>query len=71
MLTGGCAYAAELRLVIVLAEAYPRVVGVDFSCSMPVRLVNRVPLLLICYLQFAVVWVSRYHMYCTSSLEFL
>jgi len=58
VLTRGCAYAAELKLVIVLAVAFARVVGVDFRCSMPVPLVNCVPLLLICYLQFVVVWVS-------------
>ena len=48
----------SLRLVIVLSVAFSIVVGVDFRWSMPVPLVNRVPLLLICYLQFAVVWVS-------------
>ena len=46
MLTRGCAYAAELRLVIVLAIASARVVVVDFRWSMPVPLVNRVPLFL-------------------------
>ena len=57
MLTRKCAYAAELRLVIVLAVAFARVVRVDFEWSVPVPLVNRVPLL-VCYLQFAVVWVG-------------
>ena len=32
MLTRGCVYAAELRLVIVLAVAFARVVGVNCKC---------------------------------------
>jgi len=59
MLNRGCAYAAELRLVIVLAVAFAHVVGVDFRWNVPVPLVNHLLLLHVYYyLQFAVVWVS-------------
>ena len=38
LLARGCAYAAELRLDILLAVALLRVVGVDFRWSMPAPL---------------------------------